>query len=86
MTKARDLCGAHVLVAPTIRHFNFASRIRPRFATAAQWDLIMSKGNNKRGNKEAKKPKQPKKEQAVTATAGFEKGFNPAGGLGAKKK
>jgi hypothetical protein len=46
----------------------------------------MSKGNNKRGNKEAKKPKQPKKELSATPVAGFDKGFNPAGGLGAKKK
>jgi hypothetical protein len=46
----------------------------------------MSKGNNKRGNKEAKKPKQAKK-VAVAAPAGeFAKAIAPGAGLGAKKK
>ena len=40
----------------------------------------------KRGNKEVKKPKQPKKAASVTPSVGFDKGINPTAGLGSKKK
>jgi hypothetical protein len=41
----------------------------------------MSKGNNRRGNKEVKKPKQEKPKAPATAMAGAAKPVN----LGAKK-
>lgn len=45
----------------------------------------MSKGNNRRGNRETKKPKQPKKVAPATV-AGFDKGVSPIAAIGAKKK
>lgn len=36
----------------------------------------MSKGNNKRGNKEARKPKQVKAKVSATADANFGKALN----------
>jgi hypothetical protein len=46
----------------------------------------MSKGNNRRGNKESKKPKQPKKPPVTASPGSFDKGISPGAGLGAKKK
>jgi hypothetical protein len=46
----------------------------------------MSKGNNRRGNKESKKPKQPKKVHAPAVAGDFAKGIASGAGLGAKKK
>lgn len=46
----------------------------------------MAKGMNIRGNKELKKPKQPKKVTVAVVSSGGDRSFDPASGLGAKKK
>jgi hypothetical protein len=46
------------------------------------WEIIMGKGDNKRGNKEVKKPKQEKTKVLATANFGAAKPMS----LGEKKK
>ncbi|QDC09518.1 hypothetical protein FHY55_09790 [Oceanicola sp. D3] len=59
-------------------------RIGPSGMTPARFstcEVVMGKGNNKRGNKEAKKPKQEKPKQLATANFGASKPIS----LGEKK-
>jgi hypothetical protein len=79
---------------PTSRAASSESPVGGRRATqrpfalrerASSRELEMAK-ERKRGNKEAKKPKQPKRLATVAAGPGFEKGFDPAASIGRKKR
>ena len=61
-----------IVVLTPVRHLGFPEIIRPVWHTAERRnpflrEVVMGKGNSRRGNKEAKKPKQEKPKASAAA-------------------